>query len=56
MTFPATTSFLSRYREYSEQLNNMIKSVLSKDLSSEGGRMVVKRLDLVKEETNFVYD
>jgi len=54
--FPAITNFLSRYKEYSEQLNSMIKAVLSEDLSSEGGRLVVERLDLVKEETNFVYE
>jgi len=54
--FPAISNFLSRYKEYSEQLNSMIKTVLSEDLSSEGGRMVVERLDMVKEETNFIYE
>ena len=38
--FPAITDFLGKY---SEQLNTMIKSVLSDNLSSEGGRLVVVR-------------
>ena len=54
--FPAITAFLGRYKEYSEQLNNMIKAILSEDLSSEGGRLVVERLELVKEETSYIYE
>jgi len=34
----------------------MIKSVLSEDLSNEEGWILVERLDLVKEETNFAYE
>ena len=47
---------MGRYKEYSEQLNNMIKAILSEDLSSEGGRLVVERLELVKEETSYIYE
>ena len=41
---------MSRYKDYSEQLNNMNKLVLSEDLSNEGREMVVERLDLVKRQ------
>jgi len=34
----------------------MIKAILSEDLSSEGGRLVVERLELVKEETSYIYE
>ena len=34
--FPAITNLLGRYKDNSEQLNTMIKSVLSENLSSEG--------------------
>ena len=39
--FPSITNFLCRYKDNSEQLNTMIKSVLSENLSSEGGMLVV---------------
>ena len=39
--FPAITNLLGRYKDNSEQLNTMIKSVLSENLSSEGGMLVV---------------
>jgi hypothetical protein len=45
--FLAITNFLSRYKEYSGQLNTMLRSILSEDLSNEVGGVVVKRLDLV---------
>ena len=54
--FAALNTFLGRYKEYSEQLNGVIKIVLSEDISAEGGRVIIDRLDWIKEETNFIYE
>ena len=53
--FPAIGVFLARYKDYSEMLSNLIKEVLSEDLTMEGGRAVVSSLDIVREETVFLY-
>ena len=50
LAYPTITYVMSRYKDYSEQLNNMNKLVLSEDLSNEGREMVVERLDLVKRQ------
>ena len=52
--FAALNNFLSKYKEYSDQLN--LKIVLSEEISSEGGRAIIERLDFIKEETNFIYE
>merc|ERR1712029_1010631 len=54
--FAALNNFLSKYKEYSDQLNLIIKIVLSEEISSEGGRAIIERLDFIKEETNFIYE
>jgi len=54
--FAALNNFLTKYKEYSEQLNTIIKIVLSEDISADAGRMIIERLDWVKEETNFIYE
>ena len=54
--FAALNNFLSKYKEYSDHLNLIIKIVLSEEISSEGGRAIIERLDFIKEETNFIYE
>ena len=54
--FAALNNFLAKYKEYSEQLNTIIKIVLSEDMSADGGRVIIERLDWIKEETNFIYE
>jgi len=54
--FPALSIFLSRYKEYSELLNHLVKDVLNSELTMEGGQAVVAGLEGMKEETGFIYD
>ena len=54
--FPTLNNFLAKYKDYSEQLNLIIKIVLSEEMAVESGRMILERLDTLKEETNFVYE
>ena len=54
--FPALNTFLAKYKDYSEQLNLIIKIVLSEDMAVDGGRIILEGLDSLKEETNFVYE
>ena len=54
--FAALTTFLGRYKDFSEHLSLIIKVLLSEDISADGGRVVIDRLDHIKEETNFIYE
>ena len=54
--FPALNKFLAKYKDYSDQLNLIIKIVLSEEMAVDGGRMILESLDTLKEETNFVYE
>ena len=54
--FAALNNFLVKYKDYSELLNVIIKVVLSEDMSSDSGRVIIERLETVKEETNFIYE
>ena len=54
--FPALNNFLAKYKDYSEQLNLIIKIVLSEEMAVDGGRIILEGLDSLKEETNFVYE
>lgn len=54
--FAALNTFLGRYKDFSEHLSLVIKVLLSEDISADGGRVVIDRLDFIKEETNFIYE
>ena len=54
--FAALSEYLQRYKSFSECLSMIIKVVLSEDMSAEGGRKAVEKIDLIKEETSFVYE
>ena len=54
--FAALNTFLGRYKDFSEHLSLVIKVLLSEDISADGGRVVIDRLDFIKEETNFIFE
>ena len=54
--FAALNEYLQRYKSFSECLNMTVKVVLSEEMSPEEGRKVVEKIDVVKDETNFVYE
>ena len=55
LEFPALTTYLLKYKQFSESLNYVIKLVLSEDMA-DSGRGIIEKIDWIKEETSFIYD
>merc|ERR550517_743622 len=54
--FPAIPKFLARYKEYSEEVGNLVREVVGEELGLERGREVVAGLENVREETTWIYE
>ena len=45
-----------RYKEYSEEVGNLVREVVGEELGLERGREVVAGLENVREETGWIYE
>ena len=55
LEFPGIAVYLARYKEYTEQLNNLVRTLGSDNLSTDLAKISMDTLDSLKQNTGSIY-
>jgi len=56
LDFPTISDYLARYKDYTEHLNNLVRTLLSDQLSLDKVRLTSESVDRLKNETVYIYE